>query len=156
MMKSSLSRAGAVLALISVVYVAPLAASTTSTATSNVRTPASTKARKLPAPSTVAPAGFLGTTALIGRCTLHAMNRGANRKGVRASIEARLIDPISRATVQSFSGVKGRTRKNGEFSVEYLVLGQPGGPRPVALSATVDIGGGKKVTDVEFTCLLID
>lgn len=156
MTKPAFLRSGATLILLAAAYVAPLAAATTSTATSNVGTPTSTKARKLQNPSALAPTGFLGAGGLTGRCTVHAMHRGSERKGVKATFQAEVIDVVTGATVQSYADVKGRTKKNGEISVDYPVRSTAFGTRTVAFAATVDIGGGKKVTDIKFTCSLSD
>ena len=151
-----LALALSVTAALSVVAARQAAAdSATSTATSSVLLDEQTKAKRIADPDPLVVVNVL-EDALQGSCRLYAKQGGKDRKGVKGTFDGALIDANTLLTLAELPPVTGRTDKNGELVVEFEIPRQGGFAQQVAVVASVNVAGGKKVTAVHFTCELAD
>lgn len=143
-----------VMLLIAAVLVATGAGATVGArSASSIRTASPTKAKKLQDPETVLVAAFVGagTTA---SCELAARNRDRARKGVKGLARIRLVDAESGDLLADLGTTKRRTKRTGlaDFPIS---LGSLQGST-VGIVAQVDVRGGKKATDIVWSCTIGD
>lgn len=136
--------------------VSPTAADTAaSSATSSVVLEEQAKARRIADPDPLVVVNILEDP-LQGSCRLYARQGAKDRKGVKGIFEAALIDANTLLPIGEFDRFKGRTDRNGELVADFAIPQQGNFAQQVALVASVNVAGGKKVTEVHFTCELVD
>ena len=114
-----------------------------------------TKAKGLTDPPPLAVVGIL-RDGLSGSCSLLAKNGGEPRKGVKGSFQAVLIDGNTGTQLANLGRKKGRTNKDGVLSVQYPVPRIGDFSVQTAMVVELNLSGGKKVTEYEFACDLVD
>jgi hypothetical protein len=115
----------------------------------------SVKAKRVADPPPLAVVGVL-EDALSGSCTLSASNNGAARKGVKGTFEAILIDGDTGNTIANLGRKAGKTGRNGELTVSFPVASIGGPGIQVAMLVELNLAGGKKLSEYEFACSLVD
>jgi hypothetical protein len=127
----------------------------TATASTSALLEGSTKAKRVDDPPLLAVAG-VQEDGLTGSCSLYALNQSSPRKGVKGTFDAVLIDANTGSTVADLGRKKGKTNKNGELTVDYPIPRSGSFAQLVAMVVELNLGGGKKITDYEFSCQLVD
>lgn len=135
----------------------PLASADTGTASASggVVLENPTKAKRVADPPPLAVVGIL-EDGLSGSCTLSASNNGVARKGVKGTFEAILIDGDSGNTIANLGRRAGKTGRDGELTVSFPVASIGGAGIQVAMLVELNLAGGKKLSEYEFGCLLVD
>lgn len=132
-----------------------LADTGTASASSSAVLESPTKAKRLTDPPPLAVVGVL-EDGLSGSCTLSASNNGAARKGVKGTFEAVLIDGDTGNTIANLGRKSGRTGRNGELTVSFPVASIQGPGIQAAMLVEMGFAGGKKLSEYEFACSLVD
>lgn len=145
-----------ILLTLAVGFGAPLAADTgTAVASTGAVLEASTKARSVADPPPVAAVAVL-EDGLSGSCTLRVADQGEARKGVKATFTAELIDGNTGNVFIDLGKKRGRTGRDGILTLDYPILRAANFAIQVALLVRVNLAGGKRLSEFEFSCSLID
>lgn len=113
------------------------------------------KAKKVTDPPPLAVVG-VQEDGLSGRCSLRAALAGSGRKGVRGTFDAVLIDGNTGNMISDLGRRTGKTKKDGLLTVDYPVPRMADFAVQAAMLVDLNVAGGKKVTELEFSCELID
>lgn len=127
----------------------------TATAGSSAVFAEATKAKRITDPPPQVVVGVL-EDALDGSCSLHATDESGGRKGVKGTFDAVVIDANTGTMISDLGRKKGKTNKEGLLTVDFPVPRIANFAVQAAMVVGLNLGGGKKITQFEFSCQLVD